>query len=678
MKKFYIIMLLMYWVQHVCAQANQTLSNLTSPTSVNVTLLPKNDNKINLGSVNKSWKNIYLDSSLYLGGNRFLTYATGTGNTAVGSAALNANTTGVFNTAAGSQSLYSNIGGAGNTANGYDALYSNTIGQYNTANGLYSLYSNINGTGNTASGDRALYSNTTGNFNTASGWNTLSLNTSGAWNTANGYNALSSNTTGYSNVAIGSNALFRNTTGHNLVAVGDSALYNQSVNGSDSYYNTAIGSRALFSNTTGFNNTASGVQALYSNTGGAYNTANGVHALYSNTTGNYNTANGLYALYSNTTGYSNTAGGFYALYSNTTAYGNTANGLYTLYSDTTGNDNTADGEDALYANTTGSGNTANGVDALNSNTTGTRNTAIGLSANVSASNLNNATAIGYAAVVDGSNKVHIGNTTVTSIGGLVGWTTFSDGSYKKNIKEDVQGLAFINNLRPITYTVDVTGLNAYYNKGRKNIEDNRDVKEKEAMQQATDEAGKIIYNGFVAQEVEATAQRLNYNFSGVDKPKEKDGLYGLRYSDFVVPLVKAVQELSKMNDDKDAKINDLQNQINELKAMIVANRSEVNGHQSTDNSQVLATNFSAASLQQNIPNPFNHTTTISYSLLNQFSSAQIIITDKNGNQLKQFNLSGAGRGTITVDASTLASGAYNYSLYVDGTLVTTRQMTLIK
>ncbi|MEP6597145.1 MAG: hypothetical protein ABJA71_14425, partial [Ginsengibacter sp.] len=30
--------------------------------------------------------------------------------------------------------------------------------------------------------------------------------------------------------------------------------------------------------------------------------------------------------------------------------------------------------------------------------------------------------------------------------------------------------------------------------------------------------------------------------SGVDKPQTKDGLYGLRYSDFVVPLVKAMQE----------------------------------------------------------------------------------------------------------------------------------------
>src|SRR5438105_11889981 len=67
-------------------------------------------------------------------------------------------------------------------------------------------------------------------------------------------------------------------------------------------------------------------------------------------------------------------------------------------------------------------------------------------------------AIGYNAQVDASNKIRIGNTDVTSIGGQVGWTMFSDGRYKKNIKENVPGLEFINQLRPITYTVDLLGL----------------------------------------------------------------------------------------------------------------------------------------------------------------------------------------------------------------------------
>jgi uncharacterized delta-60 repeat protein len=84
-----------------------------------------------------------------------------------------------------------------------------------------------------------------------------------------------------------------------------------------------------------------------------------------------------------------------------------------------------------------------------------------------------------------------------------------------------------------------------------------------------------------------------------------------------------------------------------------------------------------ASIQQNFPNPFTNATTINYSLPDKFSSAQIIITDKNGRQLKQLNLS-SGKGSVHIDASTLAAGAFNYSLYVDGRLIAAKQMVLAK
>ena len=53
------------------------------------------------------------------------------------------------------------------------------------------------------------------------------------------------------------------------------------------------------------------------------------------------------------------------------------------------------------------------------------------------------------------------------------------------------------------------------------------------------EKEKIIFSGFVAQEVEKAAKEVNYDFSGVDKPGRENGLYGLSYAEFVVPLVKA-------------------------------------------------------------------------------------------------------------------------------------------
>ena len=71
---------------------------------------------------------------------------------------------------------------------------------------------------------------------------------------------------------------------------------------------------------------------------------------------------------------------------------------------------------------------------------------------------------------------------------------------------------------------------------------------------------QVLYTGFVAQDVEKAAKSLNYNFSGVDAPKNDKDLYGLRYAEFVVPLVKAVQEQQVL-------IETLQKEINRLKSI---------------------------------------------------------------------------------------------------------------
>jgi hypothetical protein len=297
-----------------------------------------------------------------------------------------------------------------------------------------------------------------------------------------------------------------------------------------------------FIHSYGWGNTFVGENAGNLTMTGVWNTGNGYRALYYNTTGNYNTANGYESLNSNTTGGWNTANGCRALYDNITGYNNTANG-----------------RQALSLNTTGYNNTAIGMDALFSNTEGFRNTALGYSADVSVGNLTNATAIGYGAVVDASNKVRVGNTSVTSIGGQVGWTTFSDGRYKKSISENVPGLSFISKLKPVTFTMDVDAIDAVLRPPRKPHEGQT---EEDLKPSAEDMASKqaqsqIVYTGFIAQEVEKAAKETGYDFSGVDAPKDGKGMYGLRYAEFVVPLVKAIQEQQQI-------IQELQKRIEEL------------------------------------------------------------------------------------------------------------------
>ena len=90
-----------------------------------------------------------------------------------------------------------------------------------------------------------------------------------------------------------------------------------------------------------------------------------------------------------------------------------------------------------------------------------------------------------------------------------------------------------------------------------------------------------------------------------------------------------------------------------------------------------STAISSALLAQNIPNPFSNSTRINYSLPAKFSSAKIIVTDENGGVLKEISLI-ANKGSVSVDATTLASGAYQYSLYVDGRLIDTKQFVVAK
>src|SRR6266498_1339369 len=465
--------------------------------------------------------------------------------------------------------------------------------------------------------------------------------------------------------AINSNAQSANRTLSNLIS--PTAVNQSLLPGTSNTINLGSGGRGALS----WNNLYLG-NALY---------LKGKITLHAPGTGNFFV--GVSSGNASLTGLYNSGIGQFSLVNLTSGTGNTANGYQALYRNTEGAYNTANGYKALTFNTTGNFNSALGYASLNQNTTGFNNTALGSEADVSKNNLFNATAIGSGAKVDASNKVRIGDGSVKSIGGAVEWTKLSDGRYKKNIKENVVGLAFINSLRPITYTVNIQGLNEYYNKGRKQLLSDSVSANEEAvnaeMKKAEDEASKIVYNGFIAQEVEETAKKLNYEFSGVDKPQSKDGLYGLRYGNFVVPIVKAMQELSQQNDLLNLKISEFENlkiENEELKVRLqnIEQKLGLNSDLKTSSSITL----SSGSLAQNVPNPFTNTTTINYRLPSKFTTAQIIIIDNNGKQLKQLNISGSGKGTVNIDASTLSLGTYNYLLIIDGKLISTKQMLLGK
>ena len=385
-----------------------------------------------------------------------------------------------------------------------------------------------------------------------------------------------------------------------------------------------------------------------------FNTYYGTGAFSSNTTGSYNAAFGNAALGNNTTGNSNTAVGAWALYhANTT--GNVGVGRRALYNTTSGGANTAVGTNALQNNTTGLANVAVGNEAMNNNVGGYFNTAVGNSAGPAfgSGNLTNATAIGYYAINTGSQQVRIGNEFVTDIGGHVSWSTLSDGRFKRDIKEDIAGLEFINKLRPVSYTLDDEAIaNA--------------LRIPDSVRTGLQTGRKAVFrqSGFVAQEVEDLVRKGNYSFNAVNAPQNDNDHYSIRYAEFVVPLVKAVQELT-------AKLDAQANEISSLKKQLENVRADGGDSIKRD-----FKNSDGAALFQNFPNPFSTSTEISLSLPDNVRSANLIFYTLEGRQLKVMPLFNRGYFNVSVQASELSDGMYIYALMADGKFIDSKRLVV--
>jgi hypothetical protein len=513
-----------------------------------------------------------------------------------------------------------------------DGAGSATITPRNTALGSQALHMNYGGYSNTATGHESLFANTTGSHNTANGQRALKANTIGDSNTAVGYATLTSNITAGGNTAVGAYALNQNTSGQQNAALGLGALELNNGN-----HNVAIGTLALYSSTTASHNTAAGAESLFKNTTGHHNTAQGYRALYKNITGYYNSALGSEAMYSNNDGKFNIAMGYYAMYENVS-----------------GNHNSATGFRALNNSTTGGNNTAHGSFALDNITTGSYNSAVGFNAGPAVGDLSNTTAIGYQAVPTASNQVRIGNVSVTSIGGQVSWSTFSDGRFKRDIKEDVSGLDFINQLRPVSYVID-----------KKQVEKFLIIPDSVNSYDET-RINQTRQTGFIAQEVEAMVKKAGYVFYGVDAPENENDHYSVRYAEFVVPLIKAVQELTAEIRDQRQKILEQEQKIESL--TIQMKRKNADGSITPASSQAV--------LLQNNPNPFAADTEIKMMLPDQIQYAVMIIYNPEGKQLKTIPINDRGDVTIKIAGNEFSAGMYFYILITDGDVVDIKRMIL--
>jgi trimeric autotransporter adhesin len=345
----------------------------------------------------------------------------------------------------------------------------------------------------------------------------------GYFNSFLGYQAGNANLGGNYNNFVGYQAGYSNTTGGGNNYIGRFAGFS----GTNAFWNTFLGDRAGY-NCVSSRNTFIGADAGYSVAAGQYNCYLGVGAGFSNTSGSYGCYYGYQAGYNTTSNYNNFIG-YQAGYTNTTGMGNSFFGRLSGYSNIGGAWNTFIGDRAGTNNASGSQNIFIGSDVGLSNTAGNYNTLIGNGSDVSTASLTNATAIGYNAVVNGSNKIRLGNTSVTVIEGQVAYTYPSDMRLKKNINDIGSGLDFIMKLRPVEFQ----------------------------MRQGDDR----INFGFIAQDIE---KLLGTNNSILTIGEDKDRTLGLRYTDFISPMVKAMQEQQKQIETQQKQIEELKDALDKL------------------------------------------------------------------------------------------------------------------
>jgi len=366
-----------------------------------------------------------------------------------------------------------------------------------------------------------------GNYNNLIGAEAGNDLTTGTYNTALGHAAFEAATTNSYNTAIGSLTL------KSANKAGDPEVVATS--------NSAVGYNTLTSLTTGSYNTGCGSQSLQNTTTALSNTVTGYASMLLSTTGSYNQAYGHATLYNCRTGYGNVAIGYLAVFTVDSGFYNVGIGHQSIYYGT-GSYNTGVGSFSLLNTAAGAHNTALGYQAGDVITSGDQNICIGAYTDPSANSGDLQIVIGYN-ITGGENS----QVTIGSAGNVIQneydtdatWTRTSDRRKKRNIEDDTLGLEFINNLRTVTHQ---------WKPSNEFPEEWDEYSEENTMNL------DAVMHGMIAQEVKEALDKSGCDtFGGWDE--RSDGSQTVSREMFVIPLIKAVQELS-------AEVKELKEKLN--------------------------------------------------------------------------------------------------------------------
>ena len=285
---------------------------------------------------------------------------------------------------------------------------------------------------------------------------------------------------------------------------------------------------------------------MFTTTAGTSNFVAGVNA--GNTIesgGNYNVCVGDEAGTAITTGDNNVFIGYAAGDNMSTGSGNTHVGKDAGTDQTTASDNTLIGTSAGANITDGPYNTLVGNLVGDDVTSGTYMTMIGYNLAASAADGENQIVLGQGIGGEADNCFTFGksgNKMFNNFSSNNSWSQSSDERLKTSVDDNTLGLGFINDLETKTYKW----------KPSNEIDESLTDHHFEDNKKDTD----VLMYGMMAQNVKAAMDTHNHSsFTGWSE--SKDGSQNLSREMFVIPLIKAVQELSNQVQELTAQVEEL-------------------------------------------------------------------------------------------------------------------------
>jgi len=245
--------------------------------------------------------------------------------------------------------------------------------------------------------------------------------------------------------------------------------------------------------------------------------------------------------------------------------------------------------------------------------------------------------------IDPSEAVHVrGNVQTTGI------FIDSDKRLKQNAKDFKYGLKEVMKLQPMTY--DYTGKGGTIS-GRYNI-------------------------GLFAQDLQKIAPELVSEYTHVEENQEGEIVSEKEYlkiydTGIKYILVNAIQEQQEIIKTQDEKIATLEDRLVKIETLLSSQDTDIN-------QQSIQLDGRGAYLEQNQPNPFNSNTLIRYNVPADVKDAIVNVFDVNGQLIHSEVITRKGLGEVQLKSGTVAAGTYSYSLVIDGQVIDTKRMVIVK